>query len=233
MKKALITFIAQHLDNDLKTKPATQDHVCAFTGTHIPAGAGIVRLKSVIKPATANLADTFRYASDLVLPEVAVCFGESRLLRGNLYITEQGITAPMVSGKSAKKANRPTWTEIFQNQLNGNPAIFILTDETKRRLWIDACVTETKNTLRVFLNEGNISNRLTLEKNVLLDALEVVLECLHAGFSKQAIKTSLYSHKVGLSTVGLQKTKHLEIACNAYRTTPEFRVATFIGTIEE
>lgn len=232
MKKALVTFIAQQLDNDINTATATQDTVCAFTGASLSPSEPTVALTSVIKPATANLSDTFRYPSNFVLPEVAACFRESRLLRGNLYITQQGIVAPMVSGKSAKKAGRPTWTEIFQNQLEGSPAIFILTDETKRRLWIDACVTDTKDTLRVFLNEGNISNLLTLEKNVLRESLEIVLECLNAGFSKQAIKTSLYSHKPGISAVGLQKTKHLERFCDTYRTTPEFRVATFIGTIE-
>ena len=229
----IVPFIAQHIDAELKTQQNTADTCCAFTGEPIVSGANAVVLKSVIKPATANLADTFRYPSNFVLPEVAACFGESRLLRGNLHITQQGIFAPMVSGKSAKNAGRPAWTEIFQNHLDGKPAVFILTDETKRRLWIDGCVTDTKDRLRVFLNEGNISNLLTLRKNVLLDALEVVLECLHAGFSKQAIKTSLYSHKQGLSRSGLQKTKQLEISCNAYRTTPEFRVATFIGTIEE
>ena len=232
MKKALVTFIAQHLDNDLKTETATQGKICAFTGVNIPDGKRAVTLKSVIKPATANLADTFRYPSNLVLPEVAACFNASRLLRGNLYITEQGIVAPMVSGKSAKNAGRPTWCEIFQNHLYGNPAMFVLTDETKRRLWIDGCVTDAKDRLRVFLNEGNISNLLTLQKHMLLDALEVVLECLEHGFSKQAIKTSLYSHKQGITRAGLQKTRQLEISCSAYRTTLEFRVATFIGTIE-
>ena len=91
MKKQLVQFIAQHIHTGVETKNVTADTCCAFTGVSIRAGTEATPLKSVIKPATANLADTFRYPSDVVCIETAKCFAESRLLRGNLYITEKCI----------------------------------------------------------------------------------------------------------------------------------------------
>lgn len=235
MKKELVSFIAQHIEMDPPVDGFTYsklENVCAFTGVPIPLGDPVCLLSSVIKPATANLADTFRSASDFVVPEVAACFGESRLLRGNLLITDDGICAPMVSATSAAKAGRPTWCEIFQNLPQNEKAVFILTDESKRRLWLDACVTKVSETLSIFLNCDDISNRIRVHQQTLLDALTIVLDCLSHGFSKQAIRTSLYTHRLGLTAAGLAKTQSLEIACEAYRTTLEFRVATFIGTLK-
>lgn len=84
MKTALVEFIAKHIDTDIETKRITADTCCAFTGAPLASGTEAIPLKTVIKPATANLADTFRFNSDVVTVETAKCFAESRLLRGNI-----------------------------------------------------------------------------------------------------------------------------------------------------
>ena len=230
MRKQLVHFIAQHLDPVADVVGIhTPNTVCAFSGEPITEG---VKLAKVIKPATSNLADTFRYASEFVSVATAKCFAASRELRGNLFITDTGIEKPMISAKSAAKANRRAWRDLITDYLdNPTPAVLILTDESKRRLWIDAAVSEG-NPLQMFVNNTEISRTLKLDAEMLITALKRVQDCLQAGFSKQAIRTSLFTHRDGTLKIGLIETRLKENIFVQLRKHTEFSVATMIGSID-
>lgn len=189
-------------------------------------------MKKVVKPATADIADTFRYASDVVCPEVAQLFKDNRRLRGSLFITEQGIEAPLISAETAKKTGRRTWLEVFNTELTGQRAVFILTDESKRRLWHKACVTETDTSLMIFLNADNVSCQLALDVSVLAECITLVQETLAIGYSKTAIRSSLFTAVKASQTNGMVSTKKRERRLSFFRLKHirEFQVATFIGS---
>lgn len=231
----MIAFIAQHLPIDaLKQQPVPRTTVCAFSGRELSPNTLAVRLKDIIKPATADIADTFRYPSDYLSISAAACFKANRELRGNLFITETGIIAPMVSGTSAKKAGRPTWLEIFQNWSNQNTsAVIILTEESKQRLWHKATLTEMGKTFQVYLNANGIKRNLTLDKSKLDASIAAIQPAMEAGYSKIAIQSSLYTCKSAVKANGLLTTRLLEREIASVRGLLEFQVASFIATVRE
>lgn len=247
MRKHITEFISPHLDIPAPETIRVPEHtICAFTGHPITEG---VPLKKVIKPATATLADTFKYPSDVVSRSTAHCFADSRGLRGNLFITEHGIQRPMISAQSAAKQGRSTWQAVFQEclttpprtgerlQRSGNPcptkpAIFVVTDESKRRLWTDAVITEGE-TLRVFLNNSEMARVIAVEKTELLNCIGIVQSCLANGFTKRMIASSLFQDRKTVAKIGWGLAREHERNCARYRNTLAFKLALFIGTTEK
>lgn len=227
MKKQLVHFIVKQLS--LHPTPIERcDTVCAYSGEKIIEG---IPLSKVIKPATANLADTFRFTSEHVSQETAACFAASQELRGNLFIDMSGIHVPMVSAKSAAEKGRKTWIEVWTEYLeNPAEAVFIVTDESKRRLWIDATVT-TDNPIQVFCNFDGKSWTEKLERERLKECIKVVQKCLQLGFSKKAIKTSLFNNREIYLKLGIRETYQLEHKLRSLRGTCESDFAINIGTV--
>ena len=237
MRKRLVHFIAKHLtDDQIPIESIRKIGVCcAFSGEPITEG---VKLDKVIKPATANLLGTFRYPSEYASVAVAKCFKASRELRGNLFIDADGIQAPMISAKSAKAKDRPAWRDLITAYLEQpRPAVLILTDESKRRLWCDAAVSDVDTSaypqIQMFVNNPDMSCTLKLDAINLRQSLTLVQECLRAGFSKQAIRTSLFTHRESLLKIGIKETRLTENACAELRGTREFSVATMIGSVDD
>ena len=112
MKKQLTAFIAEHLNETVDAQAVPAGTCCAFSGEPLTKG---IKLSEVIKPATSNIADTFKVPSGFVSVPVAQCFQASRKLRGNLFVDAKGIQHPMISAKSAKAKNRPVWRDLIRN----------------------------------------------------------------------------------------------------------------------
>ena len=123
-----------------------------------------------------------------------------------------------------------SWQATFEAYIDDpHPAVFILTSETKRRLWIDAEIT-TGDPIRVFVNNAEMScSRLVLIEK-LRNAIALVSECLAHGFSKQAIATSLFSQRKIKNALGFVDVRLLETRCIPFRGTSHFVVALMIGT---
>ena len=236
MKNTLVHFIAKHLTDEIPVESIRETGVCcAFSGERLTEG---VKLTNVIKPATANLSDTFRYPSDYVSVAFAKCFRASRELRGNLFIDEGGIQAPMISAKSAKAKDRPAWCDLITAYLEKpRPAVLILTDESKRRLWCDAVVSDVDTSaypqIQMFVNNPDMSRNIKLDAMTLHQSLLIVRRCLWDGFSKQAIRTSLFTHRESVLKIGLGETRLMEAACAEHRDSVEFSVATMIGSVDD
>ena len=233
MRKELTHFIARHLDETVDAEDIKRGAFCAFTGEAIRTG---VPLKKVIKPATRNLADTFNIISDYVSIETAICFKANRLLRGNLFIDETGIIAPMVSAKSAIKFNRPTWVEVLTEFCeNPRDALILLTDESKRRLWIDAQLNINHWTgyATAYLNAYDQSGVLNFQCEPLLECLEVINECMGHGFNKDAIRWNLLRHAAIFRRIGLSESHRLEKELRHYRQfcADTFNIGIFIATV--
>ena len=231
MKKQLVSFIAKHLPEHPDSKRYATVERCAFTGQEIRFG---VPLKSVVKSATGNIADTFRFASDVVSVETAKCFKAQRELRGNLFITETGIQRPMVSAKSALENNRPTWEQVLIEYLSNRTAlrlsaVFVFSDESKKRLWVDARVTR-EYPAHIFFNAYSMKQNLKVSPWMFENILTAVNEAMQAGFTKHAVRSSLFSHSKTMKSYGIAETTKLENKLQTYRDRPEFHIATFIAT---
>lgn len=231
MKTKLVHFIAKQLPAEgVPVVEPPAGTVCAFSGEPLTAA---VLLKNVVKSATANLADTFRFPSQYVSVATATCFKASRELRGNLFITESGIQRPMISAKSGKTANRPVWRDLLREYLSkAYPSVCIVTDESKRRLWIDAVVTEGRP-LHLYFNSADTSQNQTLDPDRFSECLDHVQTCLTLRFTKRAIANSLFLQTRRVQELGVIETRVHENVCVGLRELPEFRVALMIGTVDD
>ena len=234
MKKELVQFIAKHIDESIDDALVPSDTFCAFTGEKLTRG---VPIKKVIKSATANLADTFRVASDYVSLDTARCFQAQRTLRGNLFIDETGIISPMVSAKSAAKYARPTWVEVLTEFCERpRDCLILLTAESKRRLWIDARLNKENSTGygTAFLNAFGFCGVLHFNCQGLLESLAIIHTCMGHGFSKDAIRKGLFRQHQIITDIGLQEAHRLEQELKDYREDPyTFDIATFSATLSE
>lgn len=192
--KNIVNFLSPHVA-PVPTVTVPPETRCAFKGVPLQ-GSGVL-LKSVVKPATANIADTFRYPSDFISPEVAACFKAQRELRGNLYITEEAIARPLFSVKSAAETGRPSWLSVLTTLTDTATACdetlycFILTNEAKRRLWPAAVPTRIGKTFDIYYNVGSVSRVLRLKTRVFGKLLKIATFLLTQGFHQAALQKTL------------------------------------------
>ena len=118
---------------------------------------------------------------------------------------------------------------------NPRDALILLTDESKRRLWIDAQLNTHKWTgyATAYLNAYHQSGVLNFQCKPLLECLEVIHECMEHGFSKDAIRWNLYRQHAILTDMGMQETQRLEEKLRHYRQfcAYTFNIAIFIATV--
>ena len=198
---------------------------CAFSGVPLTSG---VPVKQVIRPATANIADTFRYPGDYVSGEVASLFKAQTALRGNLLATPTELQRPLFSVESARAQERPSWLDVFVNlsQGGGEMLVLILTDESKRRLWPNAVVSEWGQFISLFYNVGSTARVLTLRTRWLVSLLRTCTFLLTAGYSRQAIQESLIKSR-SLYQAQYPESHEVDKGLFQFRHTPEFQVASF------
>lgn len=236
--KSLVNFLSPHVApvQKVTVPPETR---CAFDG--VPLRAGGVLLKSIIKPATANIADTFKYPSDFISPAVAACFKAQRELRGNLYVTEEAIARPLFSITSAAETGRPSWLSVLLDILNFRTAAhqetlatqmtycFILTDEAKRRLWPAAVTTQIGETFDIYYNVGTVSRVIRLKTFLFRCLLEICTFLLTQGFHRLALEKTLMASEVAYATNKIRTVSAIEKQLCKYRGTPTFQVAAYVA----
>ena len=223
----LIELISPHIEKDVEVETGLETY-CAFSGQSLTEG---VKLKSVIKSATANLLDTFKYPSEYVSVGFAKMFGDARGLRGNLFIDADGIQRPLISADSAIKAERPAWGQLLAAYSQTlHPAVIIVTGESKRRLWVDACVSEG-DPIRLFVNNERMSKIVKISVEQFKIISEILHVCLNAGFTKQAIAKTLFLNRNVYLKFGFTETHTLENRLTRYRKTTEFDVALMVTSI--
>lgn len=229
--KSVVDFISPHVEPYRHKVTVPLGTHCAFEG--VPLLDGGVLLKDVIKPATANISNTFQYPSSYVSPAVAACFKAQRELRGNLAIMPHGIKRPLFSVTAAVAQERVSWYEMFLEILNGGmthqvPYCFILTDEAKRRLWPDAVKTYIRGMFDIFWAVGSESRVIRLQTFRFGKLLRIATFLLTSGYSRialtQCLMKSLEAYQRD-APVSVQ----VEKALSAVRHTREFQIASYIA----
>ena len=228
--KSVADFISPHIAGSVPTVTVPPRTYCAFEG--VPLSESGVLLKSVVKSATANVADTFRYPSEYVSPAVAACFKAQRELRGNLAITPFGIKRPLFSVESAIAQDRESWYQLLLTALNGRlcnlPYCLILTDEAKRRLWPEAVVTYINETFDIFWCVGSESRVIRLRTFRFGKLLRIATFLLTSGYSRIALTQCLMKSPEAFFR-DAPVSVHVEKALSAVRHTLEFQIASYVA----
>lgn len=259
MQNETLKFIYESARPPELDKPALiefpdTDFVCAFTGEPITTG---YPAKTVIKSATSEVAETFRYPSPYVSKAVAELFRYQTELRGNLIFFKHhtnilsgyrpdpiylyghpeikgGIHRPMVSAESAQKQNRLAWSHII-HRMNRIPNVAVFSDESKRRLWHKAQLSTYGPNWRPYFHgtpvkgAPAISRTLHIDSDTLRTLLDIVEVALNHGFSKNSIAHGLAAQYSLMNDIDFIETFKLEKQLANHRATDEFTLAIFIA----
>lgn len=223
--KNIVNFLAPHVPEVQPVPFVSGVRRCGFSGVPLTSG---VPIKKVIRPATANIADTFKYPSDYVSGEVASLFKAQTALRGNMFVTAEGIQRPLFSVESARSQARPSWLDVFMNLSKGSDfeGVLVLTDESKRRLWPEAVVSEWRQFVNLFYNVGSTSRVLTLRTAWLTSLLRSCTLLLTLGYSRVAVQESL-SKSRDLYREQFPQSYTVDRGLGQFRNEPEFDVALY------
>lgn len=211
-------------------KLPAHDDDCALCGLRVAAAMPV---KSLIKPATADIPDTF-HGTHVCAP-CAAAFSESRLLTGSLLVMNGAGLRPMVSKESARKEGRPCWRDVIRTLPVGAETVAIITSNTKRRLWTRAAVSVVGDYWRPLFVDGDTDRLLTVSITALRASLDLVESVYALGFRKELIGTSLWNGLAPktLAEHGLERIAELEAALNVWRGSDELLISLFIAQKEE
>lgn len=212
----------------LEKPPTVIDAHCAMTGRKIEEG---YRVDFLVTDATSQPHEIFKYPSDWCSVETARLFksmrGEASLL-GNLFVSADGGSKPMVSRDSATKANRPCWHDLVMALEPEQWTVAVFTEESKRRFWLDAPLCLTGKAWRPYLHYGNCSRVLTVDLARLKETLVLAESIYTVGFSKDAMLYGLFDNFQQVQKTGYVNTLTLERHLLPYRGTDELLLSCFI-----
>jgi len=190
-----------------------------------PVAGQAVPVKDLIKPTASAVADTFRYNTDYTCVDCAACYGETRLLTGSLVATPSAGLKPTVS----RQPDRPRWVDLILADRN-EPAVLVMTSNTKRRLWPAAQVSLPGAPLPVLFVHEDTERLLVVDRDALAECLYLVTECLDDGHSKAAIASSLL--RAG-NLERLPRAWRHERELQFWRGRDEFLISLFIAQRQE
>lgn len=230
MDKIDLLFSAfQPPEIDIEPEPAA---ICAISGKCIEFGVPVAKL---VTGATNQPHEIFRVSNTrYVSVEAARLFkymrgGGSGGLVGNLLATPAGGDKPMVSRDSALKAGRRCWMDILNEIEPGTPTVAVFSTDTKRRLWLLAELSVVGPSWRVYLHEGEYSRNLTVDITRLRRCLALCETVYALGFSKIAMRRSLYDYAVMRKTgLSFSDVARLESDLAQWRNTDEFLLSIFV-----
>lgn len=199
------------------------DARCAICAA--PVASHAVPVKELIKPTASAVADTFRYNTDYTCVDCAACYGETRLLAGSLFATPSTGLKPTVS----RQPGRPRWVDLVLADRN-EPAVLVMTSNTKRRLWTSAQVSLPGAPLLVLFVHDDTERLLVVDRDALAECLNLVTGCLDDGHSKAAIASSLL--RAG-NLERLPRAWQHERQLQSWRGRDEFLVSLFVAQKEE
>lgn len=225
---------------------------CAMTGVPITHG---YRVMDMVTDKTAEFLDPFGgHMSGYICDAAARCFRSANPRIGNpcarpflgfedvLYMPTLARNSvagvPRIVAEAGIDLQRPCWADIVREvwpARAGQPALVMLTTDTKKRLWPRARVGPLGKRTPVLIYDmpTNISSLVYLDWGMMLVCLELVEHVYTLGFPKAAIRESLYSMTKAVEAIGFAGAAALERSLADWRGSPEFTMATLIAQKQE
>lgn len=223
------SFLNKAFPHPLEPEPEHCQAQCAMCGQSMTEGYPLD-----LKKATSEVSDLFRYPSEWVCPPCAQLYANSALKGNLLALTDKGIR-PFIARESATP-ERPMWRDLIMDLLPpGAQTLAIMTDESKRRLWQKARLSTFGLKWQVYFY-GQYHSAATPQARLLNVGIstvriliQLVEECLNAGFSKPAIATGLLAKPPSDFSEAIRLEKQLQ----GGRETDDFLIAVFVGQASE
>lgn len=186
--------------------------------------------RELLVMSTSEIPELFRI-SDCLCVACASAFKASTVLIGSLLATyESGQWCgrkPTVS----TQPNRPCWRELVYTIAHGTPTVAVLSSNTKRRLWHRAAVSSYGNAWHVwYVHEGD-ERVLSVDVTRIPACLALIEKMLSAGFSKEAIRATLFlpTQSKQVSAFGVLDTLLAESQLAAWRSQDVFTFCLYIA----
>lgn len=160
-----------------------------------------------------------------------------RIALATIAFADGALWNPVINLASATPT-RPTWRDLVRAlwpARAGQQCVMILTTDPKKRLWPRAQVgvLGAHTPVLVHDNEIGVSRILWVDWPQLLTALDMVEQVYRAGFSKPAIRESLWLGRQAVQHNGILATRRLEEHLAAWRACSEFTIAVLIAQKEQ
>lgn len=208
---------------------------CSRDGQRIRKG---YRFKDVVAKTTPVVQDVFRVRSPYLSVASGRLMSSGKVGMGGIFGQVLGLRRddgtwegqfPTISRKTAEEKGKQCWHDLLASLPIGIECVAIFSDDSKKRLWIDATVSRFGPCWRPYLHSGNESRLLTVNVEKLREVLGLV-EILHSiGFPKQAIRTTLCDQSATkvLQQVGAAQVLAWERQLLSWRNTDELLLATY------
>lgn len=194
---------------------------------------------SITTDATNEYMDTFRG-----LPTGWVCESAARLFRqdhnlGAWLLFEDGAAfRPLIARESARRENRPCWSELVRDiwpARRGQRMVCLLTTDTKKRLWPRARVGTLGAHTPVFAYDSKLrlAHTVTVAWPDLLSALDLLEDFYTSGFSKCALRESVFAEWKTCERIGMARARVIEDWLRVLRLSPVFPLALIIAQKRE
>lgn len=154
---------------------------------------------------------------------------------GNLLVADGRGYRPLINAAYASE-ERPRWRDLILHTLReGMLTVAILTHESQKRLWPRAAVSYVGPNWQVLLDDEHSCRLLCVDFGQLRSCLLLVEQIYQAGFSKDAICTSLFARakRLVIAQVGMEQVSQWEQDLSRWRAGAAFPIAIFVAQREE
>jgi hypothetical protein len=224
---------------------------CAVSGKPITVGYPMAQITTT---ATTEFLDAFRGGQSVcgyVSEAAARCYRAASPRLGNpcaramlLFADGTGylpiiredtkgeVKLPRLLEETGAPISRPRWTDLVREvwpERRGQMCLVIATTDVQKRLWIRARVGALGPRTPVLLHDGPLSEVRLIDWPRLIECLGLFEDVYTLGWSKEAIRTSLYANLNVCQAVGVAAARDLERRVAAWRERPEFAFAALIA----
>lgn len=209
---------------------------CSRDGKLITKG---YRFRDVVAKTTPVVQEIFRVRSPYVSVASGRLMSSGKVGMGGIFGQVLGIhhsdgtwegMFPTISRKTAEEKGKKCWHDLLSSLPIGVECVAIFSDDSKKRLWVDAEVSRFGPCWRPYYHSGNDSRLLTINVERLREILLLVETLYSIGCPKQALRTTLCDQSASkvLQQVGVAQILKWERQIAPWRDTDELLLATYV-----
>ena len=206
--------------------PGPCSGTCSLCG--LPGDGQYLR-NEILEKTSANLTALFDLNRDTICAHCVAVWREPKKWHRGVCADEKGVLFPVISRDSVTN-ERPLWADVLRS-LDELPRVIVLTTDPKKRVWPFARVSSGDSAC-IYLHDPSrgVSGNAWVSLAVLRKTLTTIESAYNAGFSKEAIRTSLYVNYQ--QALGCPNIRTLEQSLIAIRNQPEFLPALIVAQKE-